>query len=309
MDQSFITLFINSFFMPYSQFLDYLLLEKKYSAHTVNAYKADLTSFSKFIELEYDQKSLQEVNYSQIRSWIVSLVNSGLSNRSVNRKTSSLKAYYRFLLNVGEVEKNPLAAHKALKTKKTIQIPFSPEEVEQVLNFEEPYDFTSSRNAAIVMMLYATGIRRAELIGIQLRDLDLENKIVKVLGKRNKERTIPLLPELCKKLETYIDYRAKLPASKTPYLFLTEKGIKVYENLVYRVINNYFSEASNKLKKSPHILRHSFATHLLNKGANLNAVKELLGHSSLAATQVYTHNSIGELRKVYNMAHPRQAKK
>ncbi len=295
--------------MPYSQFLDYLLLEKKYSTHTVNAYRADLTSFSKFVEDRYDQKSLQEVNYSQIRSWIVHLVNSGLSNRSVNRKTSSLKAYYRFLLNVGEVDKNPLAAHKALKTKKTIQIPFSPEEVEEVLNLEQPRDFTSSRNAAIVMMLYATGIRRAELIGIQLRDLDLENRIVKVLGKRNKERTIPLLPELSRKLETYLEYRAKLPDSNSPYLFLTEKGIKVYENLVYRIINNYFSEASNKLKKSPHILRHSFATHLLNKGANLNAVKELLGHSSLAATQVYTHNSIGELSKVYNRAHPRQAKK
>ncbi|MCM4159728.1 integrase [Antarcticibacterium flavum] len=295
--------------MPYSKFLDYLLLEKKYSIHTVNAYKADLSSFSKFIKLEYDQRSLREVNYSQVRSWIVKLVNSGLSNRSVNRKISSLKAYYRFLLNVGEVEKNPLAAHKALKTKKTIQIPFSPEEVEQVLGFEEPTNFASARNAAIVMMLYATGIRRAELIGIKQQDLDMENRLVKVLGKRNKERTIPLLPELCKKLETYLKYRDELPGSKDPNLFLTEKGIKVYENLVYRIINNYFSEASNKQKKSPHILRHSFATHLLNKGANLNAVKELLGHSSLAATQVYTHNSIGELSKVYNKAHPRQAKK
>lgn len=295
--------------MSQTKFLDYLLLEKKYSIHTVNAYKADISSFSKFIELEYDQQSLREVHYSQIRSWIVSLVNSGLSNRSVNRKISSLKAYFRFLLNVGEVEKNPLAAHKALKTKKTIQIPFSPEEVEQVLGFEESHDFTSTRNAAIVMMLYATGMRRAELIGIKQRDLDMGNRLVKVLGKRNKERTIPLLPELCKKLQIYLEYRDELPGSKDPNLFLTEKGIKVYENLVYRIINNYFSEASNKVKKSPHILRHSFATHLLNKGANLNAVKELLGHSSLAATQVYTHNSIGELSKVYNRAHPRQAKK
>ncbi|HSI69861.1 MAG TPA: site-specific integrase, partial [Gillisia sp.] len=219
MAQSFITLTINSFFMPNSEFLDYLLLEKKYSVHTVNAYRADLASFSNFIDQEYGQKSLQEVNYAQIRSWIVQLVNSGLNNRSVNRKISSLKAYYRFLLNVGAVDKNPLAVHKALKTKKSIQIPFSPEEVEQVLNFEEGNDFASSRNAAMVMMFYATGIRRAELIGIKLVDLDFENRIVKVLGKRNKERTIPLLPELCKKLETYLIYRAELPGPKNPFLF------------------------------------------------------------------------------------------
>lgn len=295
--------------MPYNQFLDYLLLEKKYSVHTVTAYRADLTSFSAYLFEEYEQESLLEVNYSQIRSWIIKLVKEGVSNRSVNRKISSLKAYYKFLLTVGDIDKSPLAAHKALKTKKSIQIPFSPAEVEQVLSLPKPENFKEARNLAVVTTFYATGIRRAELIGIKMQDVDLANKMLKVLGKRNKERYIPLLPELCKSLQTYLNYRGEVVVDKSPYLFLTEKGVKMYENLVYRIINNYFREASGKVKKSPHILRHSFATHLLNQGADLNAVKELLGHSSLAATQVYTHNSIGELSKVYNMAHPRQAKK
>ncbi|UJH92427.1 tyrosine-type recombinase/integrase [Antarcticibacterium sp. 1MA-6-2] len=295
--------------MPYNQFLDYLLLEKKYSVHTVTAYRTDLTSFTTYLLQEYEQDTLVDVNYSQIRSWIIKLVKEGLSNRSVNRKISSLKAYFKFLLTIGEIDKSPLAAHKALKSKKTIQIPFSPGEVEQVLSLPKPENFKEARNAAVVMTFYATGIRRAELIGIKLQDIDLNNKMLKVLGKRNKERYIPLLPELCNNLREYLQYRDEVLMDYTPYLFLTGKGVKMYENLVYRIINNYFREASGKVKKSPHILRHSFATHLLNQGANLNAVKELLGHSSLAATQVYTHNSIGELSKVYNMAHPRQAKK
>lgn len=295
--------------MSYSHFLEYLLLEKKYSPNTVTAYEADLKSFASFIKAEFNQDSLQEIHYPQIRSWIILLVGQGLSNRSINRKIASLKAFYRFLLGIGQIEVNPLAAHKALKIKKSIQVPFSREEVSQVIKAIEPVDFVTSRDLTIIMMFYATGIRRAELIGITLADLDLKNSIVKVMGKRKKERYIPLLPEICRKLHDYLGYRVEVAKQDIPYLFITEKGIKMYENLVYRIINNYFSEASGKVKKSPHILRHSFATHLLNEGANLNAVKELLGHSSLAATQVYTHNSISELSKVYNRAHPRQANK
>ena len=295
--------------MSYSHFLEYLLLEKKYSPNTVTAYEADLKSFSGFINEEYQQDSLQDVHYPQIRSWIIQLVEKGLTNRSINRKISSLKAFYRFLLTIGQIEVNPLAAHKALKIKKSIQVPFSRDEVSEVIKAIEPVDFVTSRDLSIIMMFYATGIRRAELIGITMADLDLKNQIVKVMGKRKKERYIPLLPEICRKLRDYLVYRANVIHPEIPFLFITEKGIKMYENLVYRIINNYFSEASGKVKKSPHILRHSFATHLLNEGANLNAVKELLGHSSLAATQVYTHNSISELSKVYNRAHPRQANK
>jgi integrase/recombinase XerC len=295
--------------MRYSQFLDYLLLEKKYSMNTVKAYEADLLSFGYFIKEEYEQDSLLDVHYPQIRSWIILLVKKGISNRSVNRKISSLKAYYRYLLNTGQLKITPLAGHNALKTKKSIQIPFSQEEVALVLKSIEPIDFDTSRDLAVITLFYATGIRRAELIGIKLADLDLKNSMIKVLGKRNKERFIPLLPEVCLKLQDYLTYRAGIADSGNPYLFVSSSGVKMYENLVYRIINNYFSVASGKIKKSPHILRHSFATHLLNEGANLNAVKELLGHSSLAATQVYTHNSIAELSKVYNKAHPRQTKK
>lgn len=295
--------------MSYSQFLDYLLLEKKYSPNTAKAYQKDLEAFSLFIKEEFDQEDITRVNYPQIRNWIIKLVKEGVANRSVNRKISSLKAYYKFLLTTGQIQGNPLAGHKSLKIKKSVQVPFSQEEVSSVLHSIAPIDFSSSRDLAVIMMFYATGIRRAELINIKLRDLDLRNKMVKVLGKRNKERYIPLLPEIVNKLELYLQFRAGVVQKEEPFLFLTEKGIKMYENLVYRIINNYFSEASVKVKKSPHILRHSFATHLLNEGANLNAVKELLGHSSLAATQVYTHNSIAELSKVYKNAHPRQAKK
>lgn len=295
--------------MSLSHFLDYLLLEKKYSVNTVKAYEADLRSFVEFVMEEFQQDSLVEINYHQIRNWIISLVNSGLTNRSINRKISSLKAYYKFLLRTGQIKLNPLAAHKALKIKKNIQVPFSESEVACVLKALEPDSFKNARDMSIILMFYATGIRRAELIGIKMQDFDLNTKLLKVLGKRNKERYVPLLPELCDLLKLYLGYRKEIVQIEISYLFLTKKGVKLYETLVYRIINNYFSSASNKVKKSPHILRHSFATHLLNQGANLNAVKELLGHSSLAATQVYTHNSIADLSKVYKQAHPRQTKK
>ncbi|MFN4762784.1 tyrosine-type recombinase/integrase [Gillisia sp. Q332] len=295
--------------MPINQFLDYLLLEKKYSPNTVKAYEADLGTFEIFIKEEFKEEDLKNIHYNQIRNWIIALVNLGLTNRSVNRKISSLKAYYKFLLRTGQIEATPLATHKSLKIKKNIQIPFSENEVGQVINSISPNSFKNSRDLSVIVLLYSTGIRRAELIGITVRDLDLKNNVLKVLGKRNKERFVPLLPEIVSLLGVYLKYREELVKEGAPNLFITERGVKLYENLVYRIINNYFSLASKKVKKSPHILRHSFATHLLGQGANLNAVKELLGHSSLAATQVYTHNSITELSKVYEKAHPRQNKK
>ncbi len=295
--------------MPISHFLDYLLLEKKYSANTLTAYEADLRLFAEFVGKEFQQENLLQINYHQIRNWIVILVNSGLTNRSVNRKIAALKAYYKFLLRTGQIQLNPLSAHKALKIKENIQVPFSESEVAAVLKALKPESFEKARDLAIILMFYTTGIRRAELIGIDLQDLDLNNKLLKVLGKRNKERLVPLLPELCEMLKVYLQYRKEIVQMENSRLFLTKKGVKLYETLVYRIINNYFARASNKVKKSPHILRHSFATHLLSQGADLNAVKELLGHSSLAATQVYTHNSIADLSKVYDKAHPRQNKK
>lgn len=294
--------------MPIIQFIDYLQLEKKYSPHTVKAYEMDLRTFQQFILNEFDQEDLIHLNYPQIRNWIVSLVNSGITNTSINRKVASLKAFYKYLVKTNQLVSTPLATHKALKTKKTVQIPFSEEEITNVIAAIVPDTFKSSRDLTIVTMFYATGIRRSELVGIKLQDLDLENGLLKVLGKRNKERYLPLLPELTSQLNNYLDFRAAAFSEIRTELFLTEKGDKIYETLVYRIINNYFSEASKKVKKSPHILRHSFATHLLGKGANLNAVKELLGHSSLASTQVYTHSNIAELSKVYRKSHPRESK-
>ena len=291
-------------------FLDYLLLEKKYSQLTVNAYKKDIESFMAFISSEEETNTIQETNYSQIRSWIVNLVQNGITNRSINRKISALNGFFKFLLKIEEVKLNPLSKHKALKTSKKVQIPFSENEINTVLDqINHNQDFEGVRNKLIIELFYSTGIRRIELINIKLKDVDLENKTIKILGKRNKERIIPLLNMVMDSVEIYKLERNKLETiTDNEYLFLTKKGVKVYETLVYRIINDYFSKASTKVKKSPHILRHSFATHLLNQGAELNAVKELLGHSSLAATQVYTHNSIAELKKVYAKAHPRSKK-
>jgi integrase/recombinase XerC len=296
--------------MSLKPFTDYLLLEKNYSVNTITSYKKDLESFGEFISKEYQTPSIDQVNYPLIRNWIVSLVDSGISNRSINRKISSLNSYYKFLQKIDVIGTNPLAKHKALKTNKKVQIPFSEQEMNVVLNeLALETDFEGLRNKLIVELFYATGIRRIELIQIKLNDIDLHNKTLKVLGKRNKERYIPLISSVIDTLNAYMIERNSLNLIiDKNYLFLTKKGLKIYETLVYRIINDYFSKASSKVKRSPHILRHSFATHLLNQGANLNAVKELLGHSSLAATQVYTHNSISELKKVYSNTHPRSKK-
>jgi integrase/recombinase XerC len=295
--------------MSIQSFVDYLSLEKNYAAHTIAAYRKDLEDFQSYISVDFSDDNLAEVNYAQIRSWIIRLVDSGLSNRSINRKTSSLNSYYKFLIKTGDITHSPLAKHKALKVQKKVHIPFSEQEIETVLSTAATHDFEAMRNKLIVELFYSTGIRRSELINLKLNDVDFEQNQIKVLGKRNKERFIPLLSTVENTLKSYIEMRKTLPQIKSPdFLFLTQKGAQIYAALVYRIINKYFSEVSSKVKKSPHILRHSFATHLLNHGADLNAVKELLGHSSLAATQVYTHNNISELKKVYAKAHPRQTK-
>ena len=296
--------------MNFKSFTDFLAIEKNYSKHTVNAYNKDLEVFSKFIHEEFGSNSIEDINYAQIRTWIISLVESGLTNRTINRKISSLNSYYKFLLKVERIQVNPLAKHRVLKTAKKIQIPFSESEMNSILEeLNHDKSFEGLRNKLIIELFYSTGIRRIELVELKLKDIDLNNKTVKVLGKRNKERIIPLISPVLQTINDYIQSRNKLEVIKNDeYFFLSKKGVKIYETLVYRIINDYFSVASNKVKKSPHILRHTFATHLLNQGADLNAVKELLGHSSLAATQVYTHNSIEELKKVYTNAHPRNKK-
>ena len=288
-------------------FRDYLEKEKKYSLHTVNGYLKDIKSFIDYNEIHYGESEIDKANYSQIRAWIVSLVDEGKSTVSVNRKVSSLKAFYKFLLKSKQIRLSPLMKHKALKTATILQIPFSEKEVALALSLNsKPLGFEQIRNNLIVDLFYTTGIRRAELIHLKISDIDFSGELIKVLGKRNKERLVPILPILIERLLVYKSERALLESVvDLDYFFLSKKGVKLNESFVYRLINTYFSTVSDKVKKSPHILRHTFATHLLNNGADLNSVKELLGHASLASTQVYTHSSLSELKKVYKQSHPR----
>ncbi len=289
------------------KFFEYLKIEKNYSPKTIIAYQNDINSFKEFISDEFQQSSLIKVNYSQIRSWIVLLVNSGISNKTINRKISSLNSFYKFLKKIGLNKINPLNEHKSLKTKSIVQIPFSKSEVSNVLNPENfTKDFDGVRDNLILEILYCTGIRRNELINLKINNIDLANQRIKVLGKRNKERYIPILNSTVQLLNSYLELRNKLNfINDKDFLLITSRGKKIYENLVNRVTKKYFSKYSSKLKKSPHILRHSFATHLLDNGADLNSVKDLLGHTSLAATQIYTNRSIEEIKKVFKKTHPR----
>jgi integrase/recombinase XerC len=292
-----------------TSFLEYLFLEKGYSKHTITAYRTDLAGFKYFCEITYGQDDLLVISYVQVRSWVVSLVNANISNNSINRKVSSLKSFYKFLQKTALREDNPLSKHKALKVAKKVQVPFTAKEIDAVIqNIAKEKDFDSLRNKLLIELLYSTGIRRAELINIKGRDVNILDKTIRVLGKRNKERFVPILTSVLETLNQFLELKIK-STFNSEFLLITSKGNKLYETLVYRIINSYFSQVSSKVKKSPHILRHSFATHLLNEGADLNSVKELLGHSSLASTQVYTHNSLDAIKKVYNQAHPRSNKK
>ncbi len=289
-------------------FLDYLQKEKNYSPLTLLAYQTDLNEFSEFHIKLFPESNLQDVQYADIRSWIIELVNSGISNRTINRKISSLKAFYKFLQIIEVNLSTPLQKHRALKTETKLQLPFSEKELNAVLNdMEFTNDFSGVRDKLIIDLFYVTGIRRAELIGLTLENV--QSDVIKVLGKRNKERLIPILPIIREKIAGYKKLRKTVEnASETEYFFVTDKGQKLNNSFVYRLINSYFGLVSEKAKRSPHILRHTFATHMLNNGADLNSIKELLGHSSLASTQVYTHNSLAELKKAYSGAHPREQK-
>lgn len=287
--------------------LEYLEKEKKYSPLTVNAYQKDILSFQLFLNKNHNACLLEEVNYPLIRSWIVELSDAKIAASSINRKMASLKSFYKFLLKTKQIDTNPFVKHKSLKTPKQVQIPFSEKEINTLfeLHFLET-DFDSVRNRLVVELLYATGMRRAELINLETNAIDFYSNTIKVLGKRNKERIIPLLASTTDVIKLYLTKRKELDNISAPEkLILSKKGNKISETFVYRLINDYFSTISEKVKRSPHVLRHSFATHLLNNGADLNSVKELLGHASLSSTQIYTHSSLSELKKVYSNAHPR----
>ena len=287
---------------------DYLVKEKNYSPLTVRAYLDDINSFQDY--LNQQSISLEEVVYPNIRNWIVVLIEQNISTNSVNRKISALKSFYKFLLKVKQISVNPLLKHKSLKTAKKVQIPFSEKEMKDVfLDNDYSNDFESIRNRFILELFYTTGIRRAELINLKLNSISETQKTIRVIGKRNKERIIPVLDCTLDLFKNYKLQRNKLEQiNDVEMLILSKTGNKVSESFVYRLINDYFSTVSKKEKKSPHVLRHSFATHLLNNGADLNSVKEVLGHASLSSTQIYTHSSLAELKKIYQEAHPRNKK-
>ena len=297
--------------MPIAKFLEYLELEKNYSPHTVLNYKRDLKQFQQYYQQETSDTDISKASKIHIRSYLMELSGKSYSERSINRKISAIKSFYKYLLKVEAVSVSPAAGIKTLRQYNEVQVPFSEDEL--LLLFESdgifPSDFTGMRDRLVLDLFYQTGIRRNELIQLKIRDINFEEKHIKVLGKRNKERIIPVNDQLLFQLATYIESRAQVFPVAGDWLFLTSKGKPFYDKLVYNLVNSYLSLVSTKHKKSPHTLRHSFATHLLNHGAELNAVKELLGHTSLAATQVYTHSSIEQLKKVFNQAHPREQTK
>lgn len=287
-------------------FTDYLRFEKRLSPHTVLAYSNDLAQFYLYLKSVYTLEDIKLVNHTIIRSWIVSLMENKISARSVNRKISTLKSYYKFLLREKILEINPMSKIQSPKNPK--RLPLFVEESKMNALIEDvdfKDDFQGRRNLLIIELLYSTGMRRIELVNLKETDINFRNSTVKVLGKRNKERLIPLTPEILTLIKEYTEQRNHLIKSKHEQLFLTEKGNPIYPGAVYRIVKGSLEKVTTLSKKSPHILRHTFATHLLNNGANLNAIKELLGHANLAATQIYTHNTIEKLKSVYSKAHPK----
>ena len=295
--------------MSINQFLDHISNEKKYSPHTCIAYEKDLIDFKDFCKTHFELNIIENVDYSHIRTWIVSLVQDQITNRTVNRKISALRSYYKFLLKTETIKISPLKLHRPLRVSKKINVPFSTEEVDRLLDSDLfPKDYEGVLQKTIISLMYYTGLRRMELIELEDTSVDFQNKSIKVLGKRNKERMIPLLPEAIEIMKHYISCKKELSHSLPSYFFCSSNGLKLTEGFVYQTVNHYFGIVSSKVKKSPHLLRHSFVTHLLNNGADLNSVKELLGHESIAATQVYTHSSLKKIKETYAKAHPRGRK-
>lgn len=294
--------------MPYiSSFCDYISHQKRYSPHTITAYKKDLEQFHQFLLSDFQLTSFKEANSPIIRSWIVKMIESDISQRSINRKISTLKSFYKYLLKSNQVEINPLLKVVTPKTSKRLPVFVGESEISDLFSEIEgkfSQDYEGYRDELILELLYATGIRLIELVNLQLNSIDYHNSTIKVLGKRNKERIIPFSNNLKTKINNYLSEREKLQ-SVQPHLFLTKVGEKIYPKLVYRVVNHYLSLVTTVSKKSPHVLRHTFATHMLNNGADLNSIKEILGHANLSATQVYTHNTIEKLKNIHKQAHPK----
>ena len=289
------------------RFIEYIQYNKRYSPHTVAAYRKDIEQFTEFLKTKFGKDNLAEADYKMIRLWLADMMEQKITARSVNRKISTLKSLYKYLLKEEVINENPLSRVLSPKTPK--KLPVFVEKENMQLLFDEnmfPEGFRGARDRLIIEMFYATGMRVSELVNLEEMDVDIYNNTLKVLGKRNKERIIPFGKNLRQLIICYKEEREKiLNDSENKYIFITEKGEKVYRKLLWKLVNHYLNFVTTINKKSPHVLRHTFATHMLNNGADLNAIKELLGHANLSATQIYTHNSIDKLKTIYKQAHPR----
>jgi len=289
-------------------FLKYVRFEKRFSPHTVLSYQTDLQQFGTFLKQTYSEKKPELADYGVIRSWIVQLVESGRNASSINRKIACLRSFYKFLLKRESIAKDPMAKIRVLKTKK--RLPHFVKENDMAAMLDNTTDFTDDhaglRDRLILELFYGTGMRLSELINLKESQINLVERTLKVVGKRNKERVIPFLPGLVLIIEAYSKARKKeVRRPNHNYLLVTDEGGQLYPMMVYRTVKKYLNKFTSADKRSPHVLRHTYATHLMNKGAEINALKDLLGHTSLAATQVYTHNSMDKLKKVFDKAHPK----
>ena len=288
-------------------FLKYLQYQKRYSPHTIHSYQTDLIQFENFLQTTFPETQSDTADYGIVRAWIVYLVEDELDARSINRKIACLRSYYKFLLKEGSITKTPMTKIRVLKVSKKLPHFINEPDMDKLLDrVEFENSFEGWREKLILELFYGTGIRLSELINLKQKDIDARNNTIKVLGKRNKERIIPYSKSLNAVIENYHAFKKSLVNVKdNDFLFVTDRGDQCYPMLIYRAVRKYLNLFSSIEKRSPHVLRHTYATHLLNKGAEINAVKDLLGHSSLAATQVYTHNSLEKLKKAFDQAHPK----
>ncbi len=292
---------------PIREFLNYLTFQKRYSRHTIISYENDLTGFFDFVVLQYKSMELTEISASVVRSWLASLKGNKITSKTINRKISTLKSFFKYQLKMNKIEVNPVSAITSLKISKRLPSFVEQKDIKTLFGYVEfPDTWEGKTNRLLLLIFYETGIRLSELINIKESHIDNSKGSVKVLGKGNKERIIPVNNALLKKIESYISEKnSNINARGNDFLFINVKGKKLYPKYVYNVVKKYLGDVSTNERKSPHVLRHTFATHLTNNGADINAIKELLGHASLASTQIYTHNSIDKLKEVHKLAHPK----
>lgn len=289
------------------KFLEYISFQKRQSLHTQTSYRNDLEQFASYLKHTYQITDLSQIDYNLVRSWLITLSDENLQASSINRKIATLKSFYKFLIKQGYQENNPMLRIKPLKTpKRTPQFVEEKDMLTLLDKIEFEDSFKGYRDKIVLEMLYNTGIREAELLGLTEADVNYIRQEIKVLGKGNKQRVIPISPALSHDLQAYVYHRqCSFPNIEHLHFIVTDSGEPAYPMLIYRIVNKYLKLVSNTDKKSPHVLRHTFATHLLNKGAEINAIKEILGHSSLSATQIYTHNSLEKLKEIFQQAHPK----